>query len=138
MKEVLIGIGISIGIAAVILLIQAVAVYLKSIMEAKKQEAVANQNLAKAQAYDTAIKVIDTVTTATVATIEQTTAKDLRQAVKDGTARREKLLELSENAYGSILEQVKPEVLQILQEYMSDYQTYIENRIEQAVLEVKQ
>ena len=106
-------------------------------MEAKKQEAIANQNLAKAQAYDTAIKVIDTVTTATVATIEQKTAKELRQAVKNGTASRELLLDLAEYAYGSILEQVKPEVIQILQEYMSDYQTYIENRIEQAVLEVK-
>ena len=138
MKEVLIGIGISIGIAVIVIVIQAVAIYLKTIMEAKKEEAVANQNLAKAHAYDTAIKVIDTVTTATVATIEQKTAKELRQAVKNGTASRELLLELSETAYGSILEQVKPEVLQILQEYMSDYQIYIENRIEQAVLEVKQ
>lgn len=137
MKEVLIGFGISAGIAVIIIMIQAVATYLKSIMEAKKQEAIANQNLAKAQAYDTAIKVIDTVTTATVATIEQKTAKELRQAVKNGTASRELLLNLAESAYGSILEQVKPEVIQILQEYMSDYQTYIENRIEQAVLEVK-
>lgn len=137
MKDVLIGIGISIGIAIVVVVIQVISGYLKSAMEAKKQEAIANQNLAAANAWDTAIKVIDTVTKATVATIEQDVAKDLRQAVKEGKADREKLLQLSENAYNSILAQVKPEVVQILQEHVADYQTYIENRIEQAVLEVK-
>lgn len=137
MKDVLIGIGISIGIAMVVMVIQVISGYLKSAMEAKKQEAIANQNLAAANAWDTAIKVIDTVTKATVATIEQDVAKDLRQAVKEGRADREKLLQLSEDAYNSILAQVKPEVVQILQEHVADYQTYIENRIEQAVLEVK-
>lgn len=138
MKEVLIGMGISVGIAIVVIVIQVISGYLKSAMEAKRQEAIANQNLAAANAWALAIKVIDTVTKATVATIEQDVAKDLRLAVKEGRADREELLQLSEQAYNSILAQVKPEIMQTLQEHVSDCQTYLENRIEQAVLEVKQ
>lgn len=137
MKEMLIGAGISIGIVIVATVISVLSAYLKAIMEAKKQEALANQNIAQANAWDTAIKVIDAVTTATVATIEQETAKDLRQAVKDGRADREELLELSEKAYESILNQVKPEIMEILKNHVTDHHAYLENRIEQAVLEVK-
>lgn len=137
MKEMLVGIGISVGIFLVVMLVTIISGYMKSIMEAKKQEALANSNIAQANAWDTAIKVVDAVTTATVSTIEQTTAKDLREAVKDGKADRKELIDLSYKAYNSILEQIKPEIIQTLKENVTDYQSYLENRIEQAVLEVK-
>lgn len=137
MKEMLVGIGISVGIFLVVMLVTIISGYMKSIMEAKKQEALANSNIAQANAWDTAIKVVDAVTTATVSTIEQTTAKDLREAVKDGKADRQELIDLSYKAYNSILEQIKPEIIQTLKENVTDYQSYLENRIEQAVLEVK-
>lgn len=137
MKEMLVGIGISVGIFLVVMLVTIISGYMKSIMEAKKQEALANSKIAQANAWDTAIKVVDAVTTATVSTIEQTTAKDLRKAVKDGKADRQELIDLSYKAYNSILEQIKPEIIQTLKENVTDYQSYLENRIEQAVLEVK-
>lgn len=137
MKEMLVGIGISVGIFLVVMLVTIISGCMKSIMEAKKQEALANSNIAQANAWDTAIKVVDAVTTATVSTIEQTTAKDLREAVKDGKADRQELINLSYKAYNSILEQIKPEIIQTLKENVTDYQSYLENRIEQAVLEVK-
>lgn len=137
MKETLVGIGISVGIFLVVMLVTIISGCMKSIMEAKKQEALANSNIAQANAWDTAIKVVDAVTTATVSTIEQTTAKDLREAVKDGKADRQELINLSYKAYNSILEQIKPEIIQTLKENVTDYQSYLENRIEQAVLEVK-
>lgn len=138
MKDVLVGIGISVGVFLVVVLINLISGYVKSLIESKKQEAIANENIAMERACDTAIKIIDTITTATVATIEQQTAKDLRQAVKDGTADRQKLLDLSTQAYYQILKQVKPEIIETLQENIGDCETYLRNRIEQAVLEVKQ
>lgn len=138
MKEFMIGIGVATGITIMVILVQILSTYLKSIMSANKQEALLNQNMVKANAFQAAINVIDKVTTATVSTLEQTVAGDLRQAVKDGKADRQELIDLSTKAYLQILEQVKPEVIECLKENVRDSEGYIKNRIEQAVLEVKQ
>lgn len=137
MNDYLVGMITAIIIAVGVLLVRAAGTWLKAALENERQDAIAGNQYTKQLACETAIKVIDTLVTATVSTIEQQTAKELRQAVKDGTADREELVKLSENAYQSVMQQVTEETKSTLQENMNHYEQYIRERIEQAVLEVK-
>ncbi|MBQ8982693.1 MAG: hypothetical protein IJ079_03815 [Lachnospiraceae bacterium] len=137
MKDILIGIVVTICVAIVVSLIRLGSSYLTQWMECKKQEALASANQASAAAWEKAIRVIDTITTATVSAIEQDVAKDLRVAVKDGTASREDLIKLSQDAYDTILQQAGPDIMEVLNDNIQDSEGFIRNRIEQAVYEVK-
>ncbi|EES73461.1 hypothetical protein POTG_01756 [Paenibacillus sp. oral taxon 786 str. D14] len=85
-----------------------------------------------------AIKRLDDVATKTVRAIEQTTAKELREAVKGGKASREELKQLAKQAYNEIVQTLEPEYLQALQGTLGDLDTYIRNTIEAKVLELKE
>lgn len=138
MNDYLIGVITAIVLALLIIAIRVAGTWLKAMLESEKESAEANNQYGKKVACDTAIKVIDTLVTATVSTIEQTTAKELRQSVKEGTVDREKLTQLAEVAFDRVLKQVTEETKQTLKDNMQDYEAFIRDRIEQAVLEVKQ
>jgi fructose-bisphosphate aldolase class 1 len=86
----------------------------------------------------TAVGRLDDVATKTVKTIEQTTAKELRRAVKSGQANKEQLIELSKQAYHEIVRTLEPEYLLALQDSMGNLEQYIRATIEAKVLELKQ
>lgn len=86
----------------------------------------------------TAVNRLDDVATKTVKTIEQTTAKELRRAVKDGQASKEQLIDLSRQAYQEIVRTLEPEYLLALQDSLGDLEQYIRTTIEAKVLELKQ
>lgn len=138
MNDYLIGVITAVVLALLIIVIRVAGTWLKAMLESEKESAEANNQYGKKVACDTAIKVIDTLVTATVSTIEQTTAKELRQSVKEGTVDREKLTQLAEVAFERVLKQVTEETKQTLKDNMQDYEAFIRDRIEQAVLEVKQ
>lgn len=138
MNDYLIGVITAVVLALLIIAIRVAGTWLKAMLESEKESAEANNQYGKKVACDTAIKVIDTLVTATVSTIEQTTAKELRQSVKEGTVDREKLTQLAEVAFERVLKQVTEETKQTLKDNMQDYEAFIRDRIEQAVLEVKQ
>jgi vacuolar-type H+-ATPase subunit H len=56
-----------------------------------------------------ALEDVEELTVITVSAIEQTTAKQLREAVKDGKADRNELINLSKQAALEIMSAVKPE-----------------------------
>lgn len=85
-----------------------------------------------------AITRLDDVATKTVKMIEQTTAKELRRAVKNGQATKEELAGLAKQAYNEIVRTLEPEYFQALQGTLGDLDTYIRNTIEAKVLELKQ
>lgn len=73
----------------------------------------------------------------TVASIEQTSAKAIRSAVKDGRIDRDELVKLSKNAYEEIVGILKPEYINVLENNVNNIEQYILNTIEQKVLEIK-
>jgi len=87
--------------------------------------------------FDFATDAVSTVAAATVAKLEQTTGKELRQLVKEGKADREELLGLAEDAYQEIMETISFEVLDDLENYVQDSELYIRNVIEKELLKLK-
>lgn len=94
-------------------------------------------NPIKSIAIDTAMDIIRNIAGATVCEIEQLTAKDLRQAVKEGKTSRDELLKLGEEAYYKILSRAAPEVIEALEGAVLDTEGYIKALIEQNVMAVK-
>ncbi|WP_018752658.1 hypothetical protein [Paenibacillus sanguinis] len=84
-----------------------------------------------------AINRLDDVATKTVQAIEQTTARELREAVKAGITSREQLIKLSQDAFDQIVDQLEPEYLAVLATTLGDMDNYIKNTIEAKVLELK-
>lgn len=73
-----------------------------------------------------------------VGAMEQTTAKALRQAVKDGKADREELLALGKQVLGEVKAAVAPEAQEVITKHLGSFEDYVMKCIEDAVLKVKQ
>lgn len=73
-----------------------------------------------------------------VGAMEQTTAKALRQAVKDGTADREELLALGKQVLSEVKAAVAPEAQEVITKHLGSFEDYVMKCIEDAVLKVKQ
>ena len=76
--------------------------------------------------------------TAQIESQEQTTAKALRQAVKDGKADREKLLALGRQVLEEVTAAVAPETQAVITKHLGNFEDYVMKCIEDAVLKVKQ
>lgn len=92
----------------------------------------------KRELIQDAIWRLNDVTTKTVKSIEQTVAKEMRQAVKDGIKSKEELVGLSKKALDEIMQTMEPEYLDVLQDALGNLETYIINTIEAKVLELKE
>ena len=84
-----------------------------------------------------ALEDVEELTTVTVASIEQTTAKQLREAVKDGKVDRSELVALSKQAADEITAAVKPETQKVIEENLGSFRDYISKLIEEKVLRLK-
>lgn len=84
-----------------------------------------------------ALEDVEELTTVTVASIEQTTAKQLREAVKDGKVDRSELVALSKQAAEEITAAVKPETQKVIEENLGSFRDYISKLIEEKVLSLK-
>lgn len=89
------------------------------------------------QKLNDALDDMEDLTIKTVGSIEQETAKDLRQAVKDGKADRSELIALSQNAVDEIKKQLAPEALDLLEDHFADFDTYLMNCVKNKVLQIK-
>jgi hypothetical protein len=92
---------------------------------------------AQRKLLDDAIDDVEELTTKTVGAIEQTTAKELREAVKAGSAKKEDLIALSKKAAEEIAEQIKPEAQQLIEENFGSFEDYLMKCIENKVLFLK-
>jgi Na+-transporting methylmalonyl-CoA/oxaloacetate decarboxylase gamma subunit len=84
-----------------------------------------------------ALEDVEELTAVTVAAIEQTTAKSLREAVKAGKADREELLALASRAAIEISAAVKPEAARLIEENFGSFRDYVAKLIEEKVLSLK-
>lgn len=91
----------------------------------------------KSNRLNEAFNQIEKLAEVTVKSIEQTTAKELRQAVKDGKVSKEELKNLSTKAFAQIVQKLQPEYLRFLEENTVNIESYISDVIEKKVLELK-
>lgn len=84
-----------------------------------------------------ALDDLDTLTTKTVTEIEQTTAKALREAVKQGVKDRGELLTLSKKAFDEIADALKPEYKNAIEKNFGNFSKYLTKAIETKVFELK-
>lgn len=89
------------------------------------------------QRLDDALDDVENLARVTVGAFEQTTAKALREAVKDGKTDREELVTLSKKAFAEIKGKVGPEAQKIITENLGSFDEYLSNLIEVKVLELK-
>lgn len=73
----------------------------------------------------------------TVGAIEQTTARQLREAVKDGKVDKEELQALAAQAFAEIKAGISPIAQRVITEQLGDFDAYLQNLIERKVLELK-
>lgn len=84
-----------------------------------------------------ALNDVEELTTKTVTQIEQTTAKALREAVKDGKTDKSELEALSKQAYNEITEALRPEAKELIEKNFGNFSTYLAKTIESKVFELK-
>lgn len=85
----------------------------------------------------TALNAAEDLTGKTVAALEQTVAKELRESVKDGTVSRSELEGLSKKAFLEIYDALSSEYIQAINEAYGSFGSYLERLIEAKVLELK-
>lgn len=84
-----------------------------------------------------AILRLDDVAAKTVKKIEQTAAREMRQAVKDGVKSKDELVALSKTAFNEVVRTMEPDYINALKASLGDVDAYIRNTIEAKVLEIK-
>ncbi|MDL2288286.1 hypothetical protein LJC32_02775 [Oscillospiraceae bacterium OttesenSCG-928-F05] len=104
--------------------------------KAKAQTAQIADERAKTR-LESALDDVENFAYTTVAALEQTVAAGLREEIKSGKADREALLRLAEKARQEISAFIRPEAKKIIVEHFGSFDKYLENVIEEKVLEVK-
>ena len=89
-------------------------------------------------ALDTALDDVRQLAELSVGAMEQTTAKALRENVKNGTASREALLALSKTVFNEVKSAITPEAQAVITRTLGSFDDYLTKCIEDAVLKVKQ
>jgi len=105
---------------------------MKAKLESEKIE-----NEEQRQLVNEAIIRLEDVTTKTVTKLEQTTAKELRELVKDGKIEKSELQALSQKALDEIISSLKPDYMKLIEDTFGDARSYILNTIESKVFELK-
>lgn len=137
MEEIVQDILVNVVLAVIMLLSSFALYYIRKATAKLAAETALIGNEDQRQLIQDAIGRLDDVATKTVMTIEQTTAKELRQAVKDGRVDKEEMRKLSEKAYWDIVGTLKPEYISVLESTVGDLERYIQNTIESKVLALK-
>lgn len=114
---------LTLGGAYIIYLVNKLIIYLK---QKTKSEELTN-----------ALNQVNKLAETTVKSIEQTAAKEIREAVKDGKVTKDELKKLSNKAFEEIIKSLSPEYLSVLENGMGNIDMYVTNLIEQKVLELK-
>jgi len=86
----------------------------------------------------TALDRLNDVARKTVQALEQTAAKELRQAIKAGEADRSALVSLADRAKRDIIRTMEPEYTALLNETLGDLSAYVTSTIEAEVLRLKE
>lgn len=124
---------------AVVSLAGAYGIYFIRLCAAKvKSQTAQLRNERTRWALDTALDDVRQLAELSVNAMEQTTAKALRENVKNGTADREELLALGKTVFDEVKAAVGPEAQATITRTLGSFDDYLTKCIEEAVLKVKQ
>ena len=125
-------------VLAVIALAGAYGVYYIRLGAAKLKEQTAQiKDEAGRKVLEDALDDVVNLATVSVGAMEQTTAKALRDAVKNGTASREELLALGKQVFDEVKAAITPEAQQVITDNLGSFDKYLTAVIEDAVLHIK-
>lgn len=137
-KEIFLNAAGAVGVTLALLILTDAFAILGAFFQKKKAEAQKAQNQVLAAAYDTAIRVLESIIQTTLSRIETTKAAAIRQAVKSGEKGYTELTGLSEEAYQDIVRQLSPSVEKALEVCVKNTEALIRNKIEELLPEVKE
>ena len=124
-------------VLAIIALAGAYGVYYIRLGAAKLKEQTAQiKDEAGRKVLEDALDVVN-LATVSVGAMEQTTAKALRDAVKNGTASREELLALGKQVFDEVKAAISPQAQQVITDNLGSFDKYLTAVIEDAVLHIK-
>lgn len=124
---------------AVIALVGAVVMYYIRLAASKVKAQLAQiQDEKGRKLLENALIDVTSLATLSVGAMEQTTAKALREAVRNGTASREELVALSKQVFDEVKGAIAPEAQRVITANLGSFDTYLTKCIEDAVLKVKQ
>lgn len=87
---------------------------------------------------ENALDDVVNLATVSVNAMEQTTARELRDRIKNGKADREELITLGKKVFDEVRSAIAPEAQRVITENLGSFDGYLTKCIEDAVLKVKQ
>lgn len=111
--------------------------YINRLATVAKAEAAAIKDSSQQALAVNAIDMYKDLVNTVVSRIEQTVAKQIRTAIKDGVKDRGDLVALSKAAYNEIIATAEPALVETIKTQIKDIETYTYGLIEKAVVEVK-
>ena len=141
MKEIVLNVFTSVMMVLVVSALYTGITYLKkyvdeTVSRLKNDERLRNNAFAQSSFYFIE-NFIAGLTKTAVAAMEQTKAKDLRERVAQGLASKEDLKALAVEVRDGIKAQITPLMKDELDKYILNLDSYIDERIEASVLELK-
>ena len=141
MKEIVLNVFTSVMMVLVVSALYTGITYLKkyvdeTVSRLKNDERLKNNAFAQSSFYFIE-NFIAGLTKTAVAAMEQTKAKDLRERVAQGLASKEDLKALAVEVRDGIKAQITPLMKDELDKYILNLDSYIDERIEASVLELK-
>ena len=129
---------VNIALAAITLLGAYVLYYIRVGVDKVKAQAAQLKDERARKLLEDALDDVVNVGSFSVNSMEQTTARELREAVKTGKADREELIALGKKVFDVVKASVSPEAQRVITENLGSFDSYLTKCIEDAVLKVKQ
>lgn len=133
----LVSTAVSIALAVISLGGAYAVYYIHAAAQKVKAQTAQIKDQALRQQLDNALDDTEYLAGVTVGAIEQTAARQLREAVKDGKVDKEELQALAAQAFAEIKSSVSPEAQKVISDNLGDFDAYLTNLIERKVLELK-
>lgn len=128
---------VNLAVAALGLLAAYAMYYIKQATGKLRAQTAQIQDTETRKVLDNALADTENLATVTVAAIEQTAAKQIREAVRDGKTSRDELVKLGIEAFEEIKAKVAPEAQAAITRNLGSFDEYLRQLIEMKVLELK-
>lgn len=128
---------VNLAVAALGLLAAYAMYYIKQATGKLRAQTAQIRDTETRKVLDNALADTENLATVTVAAIEQTAAKQIREAVRDGKTSRDELVKLGTQAFEEIKAKVAPEAQAAITRNLGSFDGYLRQLIEMKVLELK-
>jgi adenylate kinase len=128
---------VDVGIALLGLASAYAVLYLNKATAKVKEEIGKIQDEKQRALINAAIDRVNDLAFKSVSSVEQSSAKALREAVKAGIEDRQKLLDIGKSAVEDVYNQLSPDAIALLENEVTDVKKYIMNCVESEVLKIK-